>query len=167
VWTIFGDLPLYWGRGRYGVYYVPYFLPFCNFVLFFTFPFLMSFNFYIIKNKSHFKNFSRPTTNRLATHQFGKRCHGMFRWVLKIYSNSFTKRTICVTRMPRVFLNIRIKLRMVSCVSWVFSVSPSNTLIQVTKIRLTNPFTIQITISELYTMIHGWSQRRYSFPFFV
>jgi hypothetical protein len=32
----------------YSIYYVPYFLPFSNFVLFFTFPFLMIFNFYII-----------------------------------------------------------------------------------------------------------------------
>jgi hypothetical protein len=31
----------------------------------------MTFNSYIIK-KSHFKNFSRVTTNRLATKQFGK-----------------------------------------------------------------------------------------------
>jgi hypothetical protein len=35
--------------------------------------FLRFFNFYIIK-KSHLKNVSWPTTNRLATHQFGKRC---------------------------------------------------------------------------------------------
>jgi hypothetical protein len=40
---------------------------------FFIFPFLMIFNFYIIKI-SQFKNFSPPITNRLATHQFGKRC---------------------------------------------------------------------------------------------
>jgi hypothetical protein len=65
--------------------YLPYFLPLANFVVclifypflnmfyFFTFPFLITFNFYIIK-KSHFKNFSRPTINRFATHQFGKRC---------------------------------------------------------------------------------------------
>jgi hypothetical protein len=46
----------------YGICYVPYFLPFSNFVLIFTFQFLMIFN-----------NFSRPTTNRLATHQFGNR----------------------------------------------------------------------------------------------
>jgi hypothetical protein len=45
----------------YDVYYVPYFLPFSNFVLFFTFPFLMIINFYIIK-KLHLKNLSLPTT---------------------------------------------------------------------------------------------------------
>jgi hypothetical protein len=48
------------------------FYPFLILLYFSAFPFLMIFNFYIIK-KSHFKNFSRPTTNRLATHQFRKR----------------------------------------------------------------------------------------------
>jgi hypothetical protein len=52
---------------------LPSFLPFSIFfVLFFKFPISYDFNFYMIK-KSHCKNFSRPTTNRLATHQFGKR----------------------------------------------------------------------------------------------
>jgi hypothetical protein len=56
----------YTGEGEirriiYGVYYVPNFLSFSNFILFFTFPFLTISNFYIIK-KSHFENFSRPTS---------------------------------------------------------------------------------------------------------
>jgi hypothetical protein len=34
---------IYWRRGRYAVYYVPYFLVFSNFVLFFHFP--ISYNF--------------------------------------------------------------------------------------------------------------------------
>jgi hypothetical protein len=43
---------IYGGRGEtrsiiYGVYYVPYFLPFSNFVLVFHFP--ISYNFYIVK----------------------------------------------------------------------------------------------------------------------
>jgi hypothetical protein len=52
-----------------------------NFVLFFTSPFLTIFYFYIIK-KSHFKNFSRPTTIRVSTHQlretliYGIYCRG-------------------------------------------------------------------------------------------
>jgi hypothetical protein len=62
---------VYWGRGD-AVYYVPYFLPFSNFVLFFHFPFLMSLNFYIIK-KSQFKNFSRPTCLGNAA-LYTKRC---------------------------------------------------------------------------------------------
>jgi hypothetical protein len=37
------------------------FYPFLILFCFFTFPFLMIFNYYIIK-KSHFKNFSRPTS---------------------------------------------------------------------------------------------------------
>jgi hypothetical protein len=55
------------------------FYPFLILFHFFTFPFLMFFNFYIIK-KLHVKNFSRHTTDRLATHQwaatheFMKRC---------------------------------------------------------------------------------------------
>jgi hypothetical protein len=55
--------------------YLPYFLPFSNFVLFFHFP--ISYVFFLmfieLKKQSHFKNFPRLTTNRLATHQFGKR----------------------------------------------------------------------------------------------
>jgi hypothetical protein len=51
--------------------YLPYFYPYLILFCFLTFQFLMKFNFCIIK-KSHFKNFSWPTTNRLSTHQFGK-----------------------------------------------------------------------------------------------
>jgi hypothetical protein len=45
-------------RKIYGVYYVPYFLLFSNIVSFFTFEFLMIFNFYIIKNITFQKRFA-------------------------------------------------------------------------------------------------------------
>jgi hypothetical protein len=42
----------------YGICYVPYFLPFSNFLFcFFTFPFLMIFNFYVIKKSRISKTF--------------------------------------------------------------------------------------------------------------
>jgi hypothetical protein len=56
-----------------------FFYPFLIWFWFFTFPFLMIFNLYIIK-KSHFRDFSLPTTNRLATHQFGKRWYIGYMW---------------------------------------------------------------------------------------
>jgi hypothetical protein len=54
----------------FGIYYVPYFLPFSVLFCFFTFPFLMIFNFHIIE-KITFQNFSRPTTNRLQPTSLG------------------------------------------------------------------------------------------------
>jgi hypothetical protein len=82
---------------------VSYFLTFSNLVLFFHLPIsYMIFNFYVIK-KSHFKNFSRPTTNRLATYQFGKHLY-------KVHTN-FAKYLVTVGLSKSVQLIREFSLR--------------------------------------------------------
>jgi hypothetical protein len=85
------------------LFFPPFLISFC----FFTFPFLMIFNFYIIK-KSHFRNFSRPTKNRLATQQFGKSCSR-----LNIASSYFSSSSYSAFRIrPSGLFSIRINLEL-------------------------------------------------------